>query len=335
MSAAQPAAVPHALAGMEGLRVYHVEFALRAQEPLGFGPQPGAQLRGALYNALSALACPIDAPPHPRGKPDECPVCYLLAREEAGAERGRDVPRPLIIQPPLGLRDVQAGEQMAFGLKLVGQRAGAALPLLVQAAEQAAAEGFGQGRGQAVLEGLRAASASGGWVALNDPHELVRDDRFALSADWVLHRAAQMNASRVKVRFLTPLTLVERGQEQRVPMLGPLIRRIHERCQTLADYYADGPLDEPALRHEMWRERYLRLGELADATEMMRCETRWVDVRSGSAVKGHWTPISGLVGEAEWRGRLGSLLPWLVWGELLHVGKNATKGGGWLRVIAS
>ena len=25
------------------------------------------------------------------------------------------------------------------------------------------------------------------------------------------------------------------------------------------------------------------------------------------------------------------LLPWLIWGELLHAGKNVTKGGGWLR----
>lgn len=330
MSAAQPAAAVSAMAGMEGVHVYHVEFTLRARQPLGFGSQPGAQIRGALYNALSAQSCPIDAPPHPRGQADGCPVCYLLAREDTQAERGRDVPRPLIVQPPLGLRDLQPGESLVFGLKLIGRQAGAAMPLLVQAAEQAADGGFGQGRGQAALESIRAASAQGEWVTLSAPEALVQDDCFAISAGWVLRRAAELDPARLRLRFLTPLTLTDRGRTLRLPELGPLVRRIHERCQTLARYYASAP---PAMLPpaDVWRERYLRLGELADAAGLMRCDTRWVDVQSGSAVKRHWTPISGLVGEAVWHGRLGPLLPWLIWGELLHAGKNVTKGGGWLR----
>ena len=332
MNAKQLSAVAHPLAGMEGLRVYHAEFRLRARQPLGFGPQPGAQIRGAIYNALSAQNCPIDAPPHPRGQSEGCPVCYLLAREDAQAERGRDVPRPLIIEPPLGLRELQPGEPFVFGLKLVGSRAAAAFPLITQAVEQAAAEGFGQGRGQAVLESVRAASTEGGWISLSAAESLGAD-RFALSTEWVLRRAAQLNAARIGIRFLTPLALNEAKQTLRVPQLGPLIRRIHERCQVLAECYAEPVPGTPPPLVEEWRIRYLQLGALAEAAELMRCDTRWVDVRSGSSVKGHWTPISGLVGEAEWRGQLGPLLPWLVWGELLHVGKNATKGGGWLRVI--
>lgn len=328
MRALQPA-VPDALAGLEGLQVYHVEFTLRARQPLGFGPQPGAQIRGALYNALSAQNCPIDAPPHARGQSDSCPVCYLLAREEAGAERGRDVPRPLIIEPPLGLRDLQPGEQLVFGLKLVGRQAANALPLVVQAVEQAAADGFGQGRGQATLDSARAASAQGDWVALSAPEALAQDDRYALSSGWALRQSARLNSAQVRIRFLTPLMLTERGQTLREPQLGALVRRIHERCQVMAGYYADP--DAVPLPAEAWRMRYLQLGALADAAELMRCETRWVEILSGSAVKQHWTPISGLVGEAEWRGPLGPLLPWLVWGELLHAGKNTTKGGGWLR----
>ncbi|MBL8144944.1 MAG: CRISPR system precrRNA processing endoribonuclease RAMP protein Cas6 [Anaerolineae bacterium] len=331
MKEQQLPAVTHPLVGMEGLRVYHAEFRLRARQPLGFGPQPGAQIRGAIYNALSAQNCPIDAPPHPRGQSDECPVCYLLAREDAQAERGRDVPRPLIIEPPLGLRELQPGEPFVFGLKLVGPRAATAFPLIATAVEHAASEGFGRGRGLAALESVRAASADGGWINLSAAESLGAD-RVALSTEWVLRRAASLDPTRIGIRFLTPLALKVAKQTLRVPQLGPLVRRIHERCQVLAECYAEPVADAELPPVEAWRMRYLQLGALAEAAERVRCDTRWVDVRSGSAVKGHWTPISGLVGEAEWRGQLGPLLPWLVWGELVHAGKNVTKGGGWLRV---
>jgi hypothetical protein len=322
--------MPAADAGMEGVRVYSIELTMRARQPLGFGVQPGAQLRGALYNALAAQACPIDAPPHPRGSAGDCPVCWLLAQEDSTQNRGRDVPRPLIIQPPLGLTDLRAGEQLVFGLKLVGDRAAAALPLIVRAAEQAAADGFGHGRGAASLERVRALRPEGDFVELSAPQALTTSNLFALGSASVARRMRQLDRRRVRVRFLTPVTLTERGQTLHTPALGTLLRRIHERCQIMAEYHGQGS----AADSELWRDRYKQLSACGEAADLTHCNTRWIEVQSGSAVKHHWTPIGGFVGTAEWTGDLGHALPWLLWGELLHVGKNSTKGNGLIRVEA-
>ena len=59
----------------------------------------------------------------------------------------------------------------------------------------------------------------------------------------------------------------------------------------------------------------------------------WEELRSYSTRRRAASPTSGLVGrvvlEAEdWS----PFWPWLVWGQFVHVGKDAVKGGGWMRV---
>ena len=46
------------------------------------------------------------------------------------------------------------------------------------------------------------------------------------------------------------------------------------------------------------------------------------------------TPIGGLVGQVTLAGDLAPLRELLVWGSLIHVGKNAVKGDGWYRIGA-
>ena len=44
--------------------------------------------------------------------------------------------------------------------------------------------------------------------------------------------------------------------------------------------------------------------------------------------------MGGLVGEVTLEGELGPFLPWLVWGTLVHVGKDAAMGNGQFRLEA-
>jgi hypothetical protein len=71
----------------------------------------------------------------------------------------------------------------------------------------------------------------------------------------------------------------------------------------------------------------------AAAVRTVAEETRWVELRSYSTRQRRATPIGGLVGSVafstdDWR----PYLPWLVWGQFTHVGKDAVKGDGWYRV---
>jgi CRISPR-associated endoribonuclease Cas6 len=58
------------------------------------------------------------------------------------------------------------------------------------------------------------------------------------------------------------------------------------------------------------------------------------EVKSYSNRQKRSTPIGGLVGTATFQGDLTPFLDLLVIGELIHVGKNAVKGGGWYKIRA-
>jgi len=108
------------------------------------------------------------------------------------------------------------------------------------------------------------------------------------------------------------------------PEFRVLIQRLLERISTLAREYGGGAFDEHL--------KYHLVGE-ASEVELVRDGTRWVDLESYSTRKRGTTPIGGLVGEATYEGDLTPFLPWLIWGQFTHVGKNAVKGDGWYELV--
>ena len=76
-----------------------------------------------------------------------------------------------------------------------------------------------------------------------------------------------------------------------------------------------------------------------DRARLVQDFTQWVDLKSGSRRLGRATPAGGFVGVATYeagRETWQALLPYLLWGQEVHVGKSATKGDGWYEVrIAS
>jgi hypothetical protein len=73
------------------------------------------------------------------------------------------------------------------------------------------------------------------------------------------------------------------------------------------------------------------LQALADRVRLMEAQTEWVEVWSGSNRTGRETPLSGFVGRASYAAPLETLrplLPWLVWGQVVQVGKDVVKGNG-------
>jgi hypothetical protein len=146
----------------------------------------------------------------------------------------------------------------------------------------------------------------------------------------VLARAERWRGQdRITLRLLTPLRLVAHHQPVRRLSFELLLRRLADRLELLARHYAPpdhGP--PPALGPE----GVAALGALAGAVQVVDDRTRWAEVFSHSARQGRTMPVSGLVGELTFGAepaRLALFLPWLVWGELAHAGKDATKGNGW------
>jgi CRISPR-associated endoribonuclease Cas6 len=124
--------------------------------------------------------------------------------------------------------------------------------------------------------------------------------------------------------FKTPTTIKHQGQLLHgAPSLAALVQRLLERIASLLDLLTDDP--PPLPFHELARlAREVRI--VADPAEPL--PARWVDLERYSSTHGYKHPIGGIVGRVRYAGDLTPFLPWLTFGQWLHVGKNAAQGNG-------
>lgn len=318
------------------LTIHHLKFTLEAKTLVHLGPQAGAQIRGALWQALQAFACSDQAARGQPGHSQNCPMCRLMALESAVDVRGINPARPFAIQPPLAERPeqdrfYQAGETFTFGIRLFGESA-EVFPYICQAVYRMGNTGIGYGRGQFTLLRVQAVNSLTG-----ETQELLQDRQIIATpglpvTDEVIAQAAQrLPHDAISLRFLTPTQLTgDQGRLSSRPDFDTLIARLLERCQSLELHYTAQPSPQP-----IWRERHLRLTDLAKRIRIAHDHTRWIKVRSGSRRTGGNAPISGFVGDAFYEGELSTFREWLLWGQMLHIGKNAVKGSGWYRILVS
>lgn len=89
---------------MGSLVSHHFLFTTEVVSPLELDEHSGSALRGSFFDAvwtrfcnnkaaLTCAACPLHT---------MCPVSALVAPLREENERGRDIPRPYVILPPLG-----------------------------------------------------------------------------------------------------------------------------------------------------------------------------------------------------------------------------------------
>jgi CRISPR/Cas system endoribonuclease Cas6 (RAMP superfamily) len=133
------------------------------------------------------------------------------------------------------------------------------------------------------------------------------------------------HTGRLTITFHTPTRIVEKKELCKTPRFRPLFQRLFERVVQLSEDFAGAP------PQAAWDE----LQTWAEAVELVEDRTEWWDVHGHSRRLGRPQPIGGLVGHAvyraeDWR----PLLPWLLWGVCVHVGKNAVKGSGMITIAA-
>jgi hypothetical protein len=152
----------------------------------------------------------------------------------------------------------------------------------------------------------------------------------------VVTRAEQLSTERVTLDFLSP-TCLKAGHIIKRPVFHVLIRRTIDRLTQLQDEYGDPPVRErQRVQQELLHEKAWRLGVAAQAetVQLIHDQTHWVRVTGHSARQQQKMPIDGFVGRAVFEGDFTHLhlRELLVWGELLRVGKNVTKGNGYYHI---
>ena len=144
------------------------------------------------------------------------------------------------------------------------------------------------------------------------------------SAD-VLARAQSLPNDKITLNFLTPTRILSREKLVHHAAFLPLVQRLLERLTALEQAYG---IEEAQESTPTRRE----LVDLAGQIECCDDSTHWEDVLSHSQRQNRTTPIGGIVGQATFKGNLAPFRELLVWGELIHVGKNAVKGKGGYRI---
>lgn len=309
---------------MAGLTIYPLRFTLEALDEITFDERAGAQLRGALYGALRDYA---DALPRAeRALPDleSDPIRWLMAREDETAQRGKDVPRPFAIQPPLDpTRHYAPESHFTVGITLFGRRTLAVLPFIVAAFPLMGRRGLGRDRSRFRLHHLALHGADGCQTLLLPPEsDQLQMPSQGVTAEQIAQRAALLSKGRLTLHFQTPMRLIQEGKLLKVPHFPALMARLLERYDLIGMEYGDSftPVP-PEVRTDLLRR--------AEYVQLAENRTRWRDVTSHSRRTGSSSPIGGLLGEATYSGDLAPFREWLVWGSFLQVGKSTVKGDGW------
>jgi len=340
---------------MHTFTAHRLRFITEVRTPVELNEHQGAAIRGALFHALldrfcmnrealECARCPLVA---------VCPVAFLVSTMRPENERGRDVPRPFTIQPPLpgSGRPVErgdrlffryeAGEPLEFGLTLYAH-AMQLFPYVVLAAAEMERGGLGRRlpreapghpdpvwrRGTLTLREIWAENPLTGarQPVLRSGDRMVHVPDVPITHAQILAVPVPPPEAVVVLRFLTPTRLIQGGALVKPDRFAfrPFFQRLMERLEALTRHFSDTPLvlDDPR-----------GLIAAAERVRVVENDLRWAEVWSYSTRRQRESPISGLLGAVALRAEEWSpFWPYLLWGQFTHVGKDAVKGNGWYEV---
>lgn len=320
---------------MGSLITHHFLFTTEVITPLELDQHSGASLRGSLFDAVwrrfcnnkSAPTC-ADCPLH-----SMCPVSALVAPLREESERGRDIPRPYVILPPLEARFHEPGEQLIFGITLFGNIV-QFFPYIIMATKTLEANGLGrrlnenQGqRGRFKIKQIKSYNpvSAERKVVYQTGKPLVEVPTLSVTSMDISKRAVALSAERITIHFLTPTRILFKEKLVHHAAFLPFFLRLIERLRVLEQTYG---IEEGQSSVSEWEE----LVQLANDIECIDDNTQWEDLKSYSNRLKRTTPIGGIQGKATFKGNLAPFRELLCWGELIHVGKNTVKGNGWYRM---
>ena len=157
----------------------------------------------------------------------------------------------------------------------------------------------------------------------------------SITHDDITKHVEKLPTDGIALHFLSPTRLIFDDHLVKHPSFRVLALRLAERFNALRQAYsveASGSGTKEA--SESNRAWYQQIDSWASEVRLVKDETHWEDIQSYSTRQRKTTPIGGLVGRALYAGDLTPLRELLVWGQILHVGKNVVKGNGIYQIEA-
>lgn len=319
-------------------------FSLTPLEPLLVpAVNKGNMLRGGFGHAFRRLCC-VPQCRNTRSCPIATTCPYKLVFEPSPPpgstrlSRNQDIPRPFVFRAPQTSQTrFENGRTFEFDLILIG-RALEFLPYFVLSFRELAEEGLGLNRAKCMLERVEQTeiplngsgpAPSQAQLIYSAEDQVFRATKRVSSGDWFEARLRKLHTSnggestqRITIHFLTPTFLRADGEAVRRPEFHHVFKRLRDRINALSTFFGDGPLYAD----------FRGLGERAERVRTVLTQIDWVERHRTSSKTRQHHELSGFVGQATYEGELREFLPWLVLGEMVHIGKHTAWGNGWIQL---
>jgi CRISPR/Cas system endoribonuclease Cas6 (RAMP superfamily) len=239
----------------------------------------------------------------------------------------------------------EKGEPFDFDVVLIG-RALDFLPYFVLSFRELAVGGLGLNRAKCNLERVEQITPRSAGPVASDrvlvyaaEHQLFRATEATTADEWIKARVETQHAEsspvtsskqlpalravqRITIRFVTPTLLRVNGEITHRPDFHHVFKRLRDRVNALSTFFGDGPLEAD----------FSELGKRAEKVRTAGCHVEWAERFRTSSKTRQRHQLSGFVGETVYEGEFSEFLPWLAVGELVHIGKHAAWGNGWVEV---
>jgi hypothetical protein len=314
---------------LDNLRIAKYRFVLEATEPIYLPPYKGSALRGGFGLTFKRMACrKPNGCPKACEQPGECAYGYVFETSpSADAEVLRTheaVPRPFVLQAPWDDKtEYQAGEQLEFGLVLVGQGI-TYLPYFILAFKALGEEGVGRGRGCFQVKEVWALDPLGPWKSLvyDGASDALRNVDMSIGIAQIEATASRLSPQEISVHFLTPARIKHTGEIVSELPFHVLLRTIMRRVSSLYYFHCG----------QRWETDYRGMIEAARTIETMQVDLQWQEWQRHSGRQQRQIAMGGVVGTVRYAGPLEAFRPLLVTGSLIHVGKGTVFGNGQFEV---
>jgi hypothetical protein len=303
---------------LHGLRLATYRFSLICTSEMRLRPFPGAVLRSAIGDALRTVK---------RSAYD-----YLYETSTRSDESAQNAPRPYVIAPRRAeKRRYHAGEELAFELTLIGERAIGTLEALVRSvlaleppAPGEEKDNFGlgadrdAGKGRFYLSRVTALAPDGArFISYDRANGTFYGAPATITDEHIMRRAEELPERRATVRFETPIRIVKDGESLRELCFHQFHKALSWRLRSLLRRHCD----RPDADFREW---------VAPSYDVETVSTALAPAERSrySASQERAYTLEGVTGTATFAGDLTPFRPFLAAGEWLHAGKGYVMGLG-------
>jgi len=296
-------------------RLYFVktEFSLKCLGKIYLSKFKGSTIRGGFGYSFKKISCI-----NKLKKCDECQFlkdCVYMRIFEPKIfmeENIKEIPRPFVFEYPPDTKNIyDENEFLKFNFIIFGNAIDY-FPYFFLSFVNLGNEGLGSTREKFIIEKINQI-----YPCKKEMFDNTQID-IRLPEKRKIELLVRNDLNKLKIKFITPLKLKYEGKLISHPEFHIFIRAILRRIFLLLKYWCgfEEKID------------FKEIIEKAKEVKISECKLRWFDYERYSTRQREKIKHGGIIGEIEYRGKVGDFLPLIEIGSHIHIGKNTSFGLG-------